>query len=38
MGRKLAVADDRRRLEAELDMTSDMIKERIRQIQITEKA
>jgi RNA polymerase primary sigma factor len=37
MGRHLAIAEDRRRLEAELDMPSDMIKEKIRQIQVTEK-
>ncbi|HOV64026.1 MAG TPA: sigma-70 family RNA polymerase sigma factor, partial [Spirochaetia bacterium] len=37
MGRHLAIAEERRRLEIELDMPSDMIKEKIRQIQVTEK-
>jgi RNA polymerase primary sigma factor len=37
LGRGLTIKGDRERLEAELMMTSDEIKEKIRQIQVTEK-
>jgi RNA polymerase primary sigma factor len=37
MGRGLATPEERRRIEEELGLTADEIKEKIRQIQITEK-
>lgn len=37
LGRSLTIADDRERIEQELQLSSDEIKELIRQIQITEK-
>ncbi len=37
LGRGLALADQRERIEAELHLTADEIKERIRQIQTTDK-
>ena len=37
MGRGLATAEQRRRIEADLDLSADEIKEKIRQIQINEK-
>ena len=37
MGRGLATAEQRRRIEEELDLSADEIKEKIRQIQINEK-
>ncbi len=37
MGRGLAITNQRRKIEEDLQMSSDMIKEKIRQIQLTEK-
>ena len=37
MGRGLAINEERKKIEATLEMSADAIKERIRQIQITEK-
>ncbi len=37
MGRGLAITEERKKIEANLEMSADAIKERIRQIQITEK-
>ena len=37
MGRGLAITDQRRKIETELELSSDEIKEKIRQIQINEK-
>ncbi|MHC6201802.1 RNA polymerase sigma factor RpoD [Breznakiellaceae bacterium SP9] len=37
LGRGLTIKEDRERLEAELGLSSDEIKEKIRQIQVTEK-
>lgn len=37
MGRGLAVTSQRRRIEEDLQMTADVIKEKIRQVQLTEK-
>lgn len=37
MGRCLAIAEERKKIETDLQLTADAIKEKIRQIQITEK-
>ncbi len=37
MGRGLAINDERKRIEAELQLSADAIKEKIRQIQVTDK-
>ena len=37
MGRGLAIPDQRRKIEEDLQMSADLIKEKIRQIQLTEK-
>jgi len=37
LGRGLAINEERRKIEASLDLSADAIKEKIRQIQITEK-
>ncbi|WP_319561596.1 RNA polymerase sigma factor RpoD [Marispirochaeta sp.] len=37
MGRGLAIPDERRKIEVDLELSADEIKEKIRQIQITEK-